>query len=96
MQKGCLMREDIKKEEVKYKHIELLLKLLVRIFAPVALMFGGLALLALRISGWSMVFGLPMVVIGVVFMIYAYDEILSRKSGGHTHEEDGFTDQQED
>lgn len=58
-----------------YKHIERLTIITLRAVIPLALLGGGLALFVLRIAGWSIVFGLPMIVIGVVFLIYTYDDI---------------------
>ena len=53
--------------------------LLIKVFVPGILLVGGLVLLALKIAGWSIVFGLPMVIFGVVFLIYTYDDICSRR-----------------
>lgn len=33
----------------------------------------------LRLPGWSIILGLPMVIIGIVFLIYTYDEVMSNK-----------------
>lgn len=52
-------------------------RLFFRVLIPIVLLVGGLALLALRIAGWSIIFGLPMVTFGVVFLIYTYDELVS-------------------
>ena len=53
--------------------------LILKTIIPGLLLLGGIALLALRISGWSLIFGLPMVVFGTVFLIYTYDEVVSQR-----------------
>lgn len=65
----------------KYHHAESIIKLILKTVVPIFILSGGIALLTLRISGWSIIFGLPMVVIGVVFLIYTYDEVVSSKLG---------------
>ena len=52
-------------------------RLTFRVLIPIVLLGGGLTLLALRIAGWSIIFGLPMITFGVVFLIYTYDELAS-------------------
>lgn len=52
-------------------------RLTFRVLIPIVLLGGGLFLLSLRIAGWSIIFGLPMVTFGVVFLIYTYDELVS-------------------
>ena len=42
---------------------------------------GGLILLALRIPGWSLIFGLPAVVCGFVFLVFTFDDVSRRKIG---------------
>lgn len=89
------MKTDTEKEEVRFEHIEYLITLLLKIIGPVVLLASGLALLALRIAGWSIILGLPMVVIGVVFMIYTYDEILSKRlDHNHVHEHDSTVEEE--
>ena len=60
--------------------LEKIIKLIFRGLLPVVLLLSGIVLLSLRIAGWSIIFGLPMVVIGVVFLIYTYDEVVSKKT----------------
>jgi hypothetical protein len=72
------MNKDLRKDEIKFSHAEHVIVLLLRIVGPVFLMVAGLVLLYLRLPGWSLIFGLPVTIIGVVLFIYAYDEILSR------------------
>lgn len=59
--------------------IENLLNTLLITFLPLVLVIGGAIILISKIPGWSLILGLPMVVIGVVFLIYAYDEAVTRK-----------------
>lgn len=37
--------------------------------------------MALRIPGWSLLFGLPMVQIGIVFLIFVFDHLANKKVG---------------
>jgi len=53
-------------------------RLIIECVLGTGLLAGGIALLALRITGWSMIFGVPMVVISSVFIIYTYDDTLNR------------------
>jgi hypothetical protein len=68
----------------KYHHAESIVKLILKTVVPISILSGGIALLTLRIAGWSIIFGLPMVVIGIVFLIYTYDEIVSSKLGDNS------------
>lgn len=58
-------------------HSENGVRLTFRVLIPIVLLGGGLTLLALRIAGWSIIFGLPMITFGVVFLVYTYDELVS-------------------
>ncbi|AKM83313.1 hypothetical protein A2422_00805 [Candidatus Woesebacteria bacterium RIFOXYC1_FULL_31_51] len=69
----------------KHHHLESIVKLVLKTVVPIFILIGGIALLTLRIAGWSIIFGLPMVVIGVVFLIYTYDEIVSSSLGDDTN-----------
>lgn len=46
-----------------------------------SLFIGGIVLLFLRIPGWSLIVGLPAVQIGLVFLIFSYDRMASKKVG---------------
>lgn len=50
-------------------------------FLSFGLFVGGIVLLALRIPGWSIIFGLPAVQIGLIFSIFTYDQICRQKIG---------------
>ena len=69
----------------RHHHLESIVKLVLKTVVPIFILIGGIALLTLRIAGWSIIFGLPMVVIGVVFLIYTYDEIVSSSLGDDTN-----------
>lgn len=60
-------------------YIEAIVAVLLKTLIPLALLIGGLFLLFLNLAGWSIIFGIPMVVIGVVFLIYSYDELVTRR-----------------
>jgi hypothetical protein len=51
------------------------------IVLSLSLFAGGIFLLALRISGWSLILGLPAVQIGIVFLIFTFDDVARRKVG---------------
>lgn len=65
--------------KIVHPHWEEMVLLLVKTIIPLTLLIGGLHLLTINIPGWSLIFGLPMIVFGVVFSLYTYDEISSRK-----------------
>ena len=69
---------SLRLREHTWVHIESTIRILLRAGVSLSLLAGGIIMLALRISGWSIIFGLPMVVFGAVFIIYTYDEVLSR------------------
>lgn len=69
--------ESGKKEFYKGQNIVMIFKGLI----PIILLASGITLLALRITGWSLILGLPITVIGVVFLIAVYDDIVSRIVG---------------
>lgn len=72
-----------------YRDTEKIIKLIFRALIPIILLLSGLTLLALRIAGWSLIFGLPITIFGTVFLIYTYDEVISRRVGTIS---DKFTD----
>lgn len=53
--------------------------LILKSILPLALLCFGVILLALRIAGWSIILGLPMILFGFVFTVYTYDEIATKK-----------------
>lgn len=62
-----------------HHHSEEAVKLLLRGLIPIVFLAGGVIILALRISGWSLFLGIPLTIFGVAFLIYTYDEVVSRK-----------------
>lgn len=58
---------------------ESVIKLIFRGLIPIILLAGGLFLLDLPISVWSVILGLPVTVIGVALLIFTYDEVVSKK-----------------
>jgi len=48
-------------------------------FIGASLMAGGIILLTLPIPGWKLIFGLPAVQLGIVFLILAFDDITKRR-----------------
>lgn len=77
----------INDEEVKFEHLQSLIILLVKVAGPGMMVITGLILLALRIAGWSLILGLPTTIIGIVLLIYIYDDIITKKIGlEHNHD----------
>lgn len=62
-------------------------RLVLQVVLGIGLLAGGIIFLALKIAGWSIIFGLPMVVISSVFIIYTYDDVLNRHLNIHSHQE---------
>lgn len=65
----------------KQHHSERMIKLILKAVVPMLILGAGLILLVMRLPGWGIILGLPMVIIGVVFLIYTYDEVVSSKFG---------------
>ena len=61
------------------KTIESLIKLIFRGVIPIVFFVGGVFLFITRVSPWGVILGLPTIVIGMVMMIYTYDEVISKK-----------------
>lgn len=51
------------------------------LLVSLVLMLGGIYLLSLRIPGWSLIFGLPAISTGIIFLIFTFDEIAQNKVG---------------
>lgn len=71
----------MKRHDTKHHHAEEVVRLIFRGLIPIILLSGGLILLTLKIPGWSLIFGLPITIIGTVFLIYTYDYFVNRKFG---------------
>jgi len=62
-----------------------LVKVICRSAIPVILLLMGVVVLVLRIPGWSLFLGLPLVVLGAVFTVYTYDHLVSKSLGDYTN-----------
>ena len=51
------------------------------IILALTLFLGGILLLSLNLPGWSLILGLPAVQIGIIFLIFSFDEIAREKVG---------------
>ena len=69
------------KDGFKNTLLKFFTKSLPSIFLSLSLFLGGIALLALRLPGWSLILGLPAVQIGLVFLIFTFDDIARNKVG---------------
>jgi len=73
------MADEIKKENQSENFRTALYKgriirLVVQAILGLGLLIDGLVLLSLRIAVWSLLLGLPMVIVAVVFIIFTYDD----------------------
>lgn len=64
------------KLNIKEALLKFTVKTLPALAVSLVLLLGGVWLLALRIPGWSLIFGLPAVQIGIIFLIFTFDEIV--------------------
>ena len=69
--------------EDQWYHRERILIVCLRVVVSLLLLAAGITILALRIPGWGIILGLPIVIFGSVFLIYTYDEVLSRQVDLH-------------
>lgn len=46
---------------------------------PLAFLFAGIKLLTSTVVGWSIILGLPLTIMGMVWVIYLYDEIITKQ-----------------
>lgn len=51
------------------------------LFLSLGLFLGGIALLALRIPGWSLFLGLPATQLGIILLIFSFDKIARSQVG---------------
>jgi hypothetical protein len=91
MPKNELEGDELPQNHPAHHHTEEIVKLILKGLIPIVLLSGGLILLALRISGWSLIFGLPLTIFGSVFLIYTYDEMVRKKV-----DPDGYDEEEED
>lgn len=62
-----------------HHHAEEAARILLRGLIPITLVTSGVYLLVRGVPGWSMIIGVPMLIFGIVFIIYTYDEVVSKK-----------------
>ena len=74
--------------EDQWYHTEKLVFGLLRVVVALGLLIGGIILLGFRIAGWGIILGLPMVIFGSVFIIYTYDEVLSKQVKYHSSDKE--------
>jgi len=55
-----------------------------RLFLCLTLFAGGIIILALRIPGWSLFLGLPATQIGLIFLIFSFDDFARQKVGSES------------
>lgn len=69
------------KNHTKFILTSVLTRNIGRLLLSLALFGGGVILLSLRIPGWSVILGLPAVQIGIVFIIFTFDEVAQDRVG---------------
>lgn len=63
---------------VRERRPERIIKLLFRGLIPILMLLAGVVLMVSKGSGWLMIIGTPITVLGTVFLIYTYDEVIRR------------------
>ena len=91
MQRNELEGDELPHNHPEHHHTLEIIRLILKGLIPIVLLSGGLILLALRISGWSLIFGLPLTIFGSVFLIYTYDEMVRKKV-----DPDGYDEEEEE
>ena len=56
-----------------------LIKLIFRGLIPLAMLGAGVVLMTSRISGWSLIIGIPVTVIGMAMLVFTYDEVVQKQ-----------------
>jgi len=59
--------------------LERIIKLLFRGFMPMLMLVAGVILMTSEISGWNLIIGTPITVLGTIFLIFTYDEVIAKK-----------------
>ena len=67
-------------KEYQHHHLEEAVKLILRFLIPTILLISGIVLLTFSYSPWGTIIGFPMLIIGVVFLIYTYDEVICKET----------------
>jgi hypothetical protein len=61
--------------------INFFVRQLPKILISLALFSGGIGLLLLKIPGWSLFLGLPATQIGIIFLIFSFDDLAKKHLG---------------
>ena len=61
------------------RNLESLVKLIFRGLIPMTALISGVVLFVSEVSGWGVILGIPMIVIGMVMLIFTYDEAIGKK-----------------
>ena len=71
----------IPRSHLHYPTLEqkLVIKLIFRCLIPLVILVSGVVVFSVRLSVWSALLGIPMVIIGMVLAIYTYDEVVRDK-----------------
>jgi hypothetical protein len=72
--------KSLSKEEVN-SLLDFLIIRLPAIFLSLSLFIGGIVILFLKLPGWSIILGIPAVQIGLIFLIFSFDEIARKRYG---------------
>lgn len=73
--------EELERQEIKKSLLYFLIRQLPRLIISLTLFIGGIIILSLRISGWGLFLGLPATQVGLIFLIFTFDEIAKRRVG---------------
>lgn len=68
-------------EEGKSRQAWTCIILFFRLLIPIILLVCGVIIFVAQISAWNLILGLPLIVVGVVLVIYTYDEIVKIRIG---------------
>jgi len=58
---------------------ERVIKLLFRGLVPMLMLVAGVILMTSEISGWNLIIGTPITILGTVFLVFTYDEVIAKK-----------------
>lgn len=83
---------EFKAKEHDWYHKSMLIGIVLRVVVAMGLLVSGIVVMAMRTGVWGIIFGLPMIVFGSVFMIYTYDEVLSKNFTLHSKDDDSDED----
>lgn len=55
-----------------------LVKLIFRCLIPMTFLVVGYLMFSSSVRGWNLIFGLPLILFGAVFLLHTYDEVIAR------------------